>query len=163
RSLRGQYLAAGGSALLTGYAYAVHSRGIVMVFGYVAVGVLVAWRRLAPRRTVAAAALVLVASVGAAWLLNRYLSATMYPEGSRSLTGQVANTLHSVNGAINVFEMAAGQLWRLVLDSGGRAGVGLFASLAVIVRPRSRADLRIVAALGVAVTVITAVITPAAL
>src|SRR6202035_3587895 len=45
----------------------------------------------------------------------------------------------------------------------GLAGVGLFASLAVIVRPRFRADLRIVAALGVGVTVITAVTTPAAL
>src|SRR6202035_2903252 len=91
------------------------------------------------------------------------LAATMYPEGARSLTGQVASTLHSVNGAINVFEMAAGQLWRLVLDSWGLAGVGLFGRLAVIVRPRSRADLRIVAALGVGVTVITAVTTPAAL
>jgi hypothetical protein len=163
RSLRGQYLAAAGSALLTGYAYAVHSRGIVMVFGYVAVAVLVAWRRLVPRRTVAAAALVLVASVLAGWLLNRYLTATMYPEGTRSLTGQVARTLHSVNGAIDVFEMAAGQFWRLVLDSWGLAGVGLFASLAVIVRPRFRTDLRIVAALGAVVTVVTAVTTPAAL
>src|SRR6202035_1411023 len=94
RSVRGQYLAAAGSALLAGYAYAVHSRGIVMMFGYVVVGVLVAWRRLVPRRTVAAAALVLVASLGAGWLLNRYLAATMYPEGTRSLTGQVGDTLH---------------------------------------------------------------------
>jgi hypothetical protein len=87
----------------------------------------------------------------------------MYPEGTRSLTGQMVNTLHSVNGAIDVFEMAAGQFWRLVVDSWGLAGVGLFASLAVIVRPRFRADLRIMAALGAAVTLITAVTAPAAL
>ena len=163
RTARGQYAAAAGSALLAGYAYAVHSRGTVIVLGYVAVGVLVAWRRLAPRRTVAAAALVLVATVGAGWLLDRYLSSTMYPEGTRDLSAQAASTLHSVHGAINVFEMAAGQLWRLVLDSWGLAGIGLFAAVAVIVRPRFRADLRIMAALSVAVTVITAATAPAAL
>jgi hypothetical protein len=163
RSARGQSAAAAGSALLAGYAYAVHSRGTVIVLGYVAVGVLVAWRRLAPRRTAAAAALVLVASVGAAWLLDRYLSAAMYPEGTRNLSAQMASTLHSVHGAINSFEMAAGQMWRLVLDSWGLAGIGLFAALAVIARPRFRADLRIMAVLSVAITVITAVSAPAAL
>ena len=163
RSARGQYAAAAGSALLAGYAYAVHSRGTVIVLSYVVVGILVAWRRLAPRRTAAAAALVLIASVGAGWLLDRYLSSAMYPEGTRNLSAQLASTLHSVHGAINVFEMAAGQMWRLVLDSWGLAGIGFFAALAVIARPRFRTDLRIMAALSVAVTVITAVTAPAAL
>ncbi len=163
RTVRGQYAAAAGSALLAGYAYAVHSRGTVIVLGYVAVGVLVAWRRLAPRRTVAAGALVLAATAGAGWLLDRYLSSTMYPEGTRNLSAQAASTLRSVHGAINVFEMAAGQLWRLVLDSWGLAGIGLFAALMVIVRPRFRADLRIMAALCVALTAVTAVTAPAAL
>jgi hypothetical protein len=163
RSPWGQYAAAAGSALLAGYAYAVHSRGTVMVAGYVVVGVLVAWRRLAPRRTVAVAAVALAASAGAGWLLDRYLSSTMYPEGTRDLTAQLKTTLHSVHGAINVFEMAAGQMWRLVLDSWGLAGIGLFAALAVIVRPRFRADLRIMAALSVAVTLVTAATAPAAL
>jgi hypothetical protein len=163
RSVRGQYAAAVGSSLLAGYAYAVHSRGTVIVLSYVAVGVLVAWRRLAPRRTAAAAALVLIASVGAGWLLDRYLSSAMYPEGTRNLSAQMALTLHSVHGAINSFEMAAGQMWRLVLDSWGLAGIGFIAALAVIARPRFRADLRIMAGLSVAVTVITAVTAPAAL
>jgi hypothetical protein len=163
RSTRGLYAAAAGSALLAGYAYAVHSRGTVIVLSYVVVGALVAWRRLAPRRTVAVAALVLVATVGGGWLLDRYLSSTMYPEGTRNLSAQMANTLHSVQGAINVFEMAAGQVWRLVLDSWGLAGIGLFAAMAVIVRPRFRTDLRIMAALSVAVTLVTAATAPAAL
>ena len=163
RSTRGLYAAAAGSALLAGYAYAVHSRGTVIVLSYVVVGALVAWRRLAPRRTVATAALVLVATVGGGWLLDRYLSSAMYPEGTRNLSAQMANTLHSVQGAINVFEMAAGQVWRLVLDSWGVAGIGLFAAIAVIVRPRFRADLRIMAALSVAVTLVTAATAPAAL
>jgi hypothetical protein len=163
RTVRGQYVAAAGSALLTGYAYAVHSRGDVMVAGYVVVAALVAWRKLAPRWTVPVAAAGLAVSAGIGWRLDRYLSSAMYPEGTRDLTAQLKTTLHSVHGAINVFEMAAGQMWRLVLDSWGLAGIGLFAAVAVIARPRFRADLRIMAALSVAVTVVTAATAPAAL
>jgi hypothetical protein len=163
RTPRGQYAAAAGSAVLVGYAYAVHSRGLVILAGYLAVGVLVFWRRLAPRRTVAVAALAAAASVGAGWLLDRYLLWTIYPEGTRSLEGQMAQRLRNVNGALNVFEMAAGQLWRLVLDSWGLAGIGLFAAIAVIAWRGFRADLRIMAALCVAVTLVTACTAPAAL
>jgi hypothetical protein len=163
QSSRGRYLAAAGSGLLAGYAYAVHSRGTVIVLSYVVVGVLIAWRRLAPRRTAAVAALALVASVGTGWLLDRYLSATMYPEGTRDLTAQAATTLKSVNGLLDVVEMAAGQCWRLVLDSWGVAGIGLAAAVAVIFRPRFRTDLRIMAGVSVAVTAITAATAPAAL
>ena len=163
RTRRGRYAAAAGSAVLVGYAYAVHSRGLVVLVGYLAVGVLVAWRRLAPRGTVAVAALATAVSVGAGWLLDRYLSWTIYPEGTRSLSGEMASRLRNVHEAINVFEMAAGQLWRLVLDSWGLAGIGLFAAIAVIAWPKSRADLRIMAALSVAVTLVTAGTAPAAL
>ena len=163
RTTRGQYAAAAGSALLAGYAYAVHSRGIVMVAGYVAVGILVAWRRLAPRRTVVVAAVALAASVGAGWLVDRYLSSRIYPEGTRSLSAEMGTRLHSVQGAISVFEMGAGQLWRLVLDGWGLPGIGLFAAVAVIARRRYRRDLRIMAALAVAVTLVTAATAPAAL
>ena len=69
----------------------------------------------------------------------------------------------SVQGAINVFEMAAGQMWRLVLDSWGIAGLGLVAATAVVVRRGVRTDLRIMAALAVVVTVVTAFTAPAAL
>ena len=162
-SARGQYAAAVGAALLAGYAYAVHSRGDVIVAGYVAVGALVAWRRLAPRGTVAAAALALAASVSGGWLMDRYLSSALYPEGTRSLSAQTVTRLRSVHGMIHVTEMAAGQMWRLVLDSWGLAGVGLIAAAAVIARRGTRADLRIMGALGVAVTLVIACIAPAAL
>ncbi len=66
RSLRGQYLAAVGSALLAGYAYAVHSRGAVMVAGFLRSAFLVVWRRLVPRRTAVAAAVALCLPLGAA-------------------------------------------------------------------------------------------------
>jgi len=162
-SSRGQYAAAVGAALLAGYAYAVHSRGDVIVAGYVAVGALVAWRRLAPRGTVAAAALVLAVSVSGGWLMDRYLSSALYHEGTRSLSAQAETRLLSVHGMVHVFEMAAGQMWRLVLDSWGLAGVGLITAIAVIVRRGTRADLRIMGALGVAVTLAIACVAPAAL
>src|SRR6202035_5264050 len=82
---------------------------------------------------------------------------------ARSTPGQMAPRLHSVQGTIHVFEMAAGQLWRLVLDSWGIAGIGLVAALLVIVRRDVRSDLRIMAALSVAVTTFIACTAPAAL
>jgi hypothetical protein len=162
-SARGQYAAAVGAALLAGYAYAVHSRGDVIVAAYVAVGALIAWRRLAPRGTVAAAALALAASVGVGWLMDRFLSSALYHHGARSLSSQAESRLLTVRGAIHVFEMAMGQMWRLVLDSWGLAGVGLIAAAAVIVQRGTRLDLRIMAALGVAVTLVIAAAAPAAL
>src|SRR6516162_8887672 len=163
RSVRGQYCAAAGSALLAGYAYAVHSRGAVMVAGYVLVGVFVAWRRLVPRLTVAVAALALCLPLGAAHLLNRHLSAVMYPSGPRTLAGEALIRLRSVHGAIFVLEMAAGQLWRFVLDGWGVAGLGLAAAIFAVFRRSFRVEARMMAALGAGVTLVTAVTAPAAL
>ena len=151
-SARSRYAAAAGSALLGGFADMVHSRGLVMLVGYAAVGAFIAWRRPAARGSVAAAALIALATVGAARILNRYLASALYPEGARSLSGQAATRLDSVLGTLHVVEWAAGQLWRLVLDSWGIAGIGLVAALAVIVRRDVRTDLRIMAGLAGAVT-----------
>ena len=164
-SARGRYAAAAGSALLAGFAYMVHSRGLVMLAGYAAVA---AFMACAPdpktaRGSVAVAALIALATAGAAWSLNRYLASAIYPEGARSLSGQMASSLHSVQGTIHVLEMAAGQLWRLVLDSWGIAGIGLVAALAVVARRGVRTDLRIMAGLAVAVTAVIACTAPAAL
>ena len=163
RSARGQYAAAIGSALLAGYSYAVHSRGAVIVAGYVLVGVFAAWRRLVPRRSAVAAAVALGLPLGAAHLLNHHLSSVMYPSGPRTLAGEALIRLRSVHGAVFVLEMAAGQLWRLVLDGWGVAGLGLAAAVFVIFQPTARTDARIMAALGAGVTLVTAVTSPAAL
>ena len=53
-SARGRYVAAAGSALLAGFAYMVHSRGLVLLAGVAAVGAFMAWRR--PTRRPPAAA-----------------------------------------------------------------------------------------------------------
>jgi hypothetical protein len=162
-SPRARYAAAFGSAVLSGYAYAVHSRGLVLLAGYAAVAVFIAWRRPAARGSVAAAALTAVVTVGAGWTLDRYLTSALYPEGARSLSGQLVSTLESVYGVIHVAEMAGGQLWRLVLDSWGIAGIGLVAAMAVIPRRGVRTDLRVMASLSVGVTVLIACAAPAAL
>ncbi|MGO8891515.1 MAG: hypothetical protein ACLQB1_17725 [Streptosporangiaceae bacterium] len=162
-SARSRYAAAAGSALLAGFAYMVHSRGLVLLAGYAAVGAFIAWRRPAARGSVAAAALIALGVAGAAWGLNHYLASAIYPEGARSLSGQMASRLHSVQGTIHALEMAAGQLWRLVLDSWGIAGIGLVAALAVVARRGVRTDLRIMAGLAVAVTAAIACTAPAAL
>ncbi len=162
-SPRARYAAAIGSAVLSGYAYAVHSRGLVLLAGFAAVGVFVAWRRPAARGSVAAAALTVVVIAGAGWALDRYLASALYPEGTRSLSGQLVSTLESVYGAIHVAEMAGGQLWRLVLDSWGIAGIGLVAAVAAIARRGVRTDLRVMASLSVGITVLIACAAPAAL
>jgi hypothetical protein len=161
-SRRARYAAAVGSALLAGYAYAVHSRGLVIVAVYVAAGILVAVRRLVPFGTVAAAALALGLPLGASWVLDRSL-ATMYPSGARSLSGEAIIRLHSVHGVLLICEMAAGQLWRLSLDGWGVAGIGLAAAVAVIIRRGGRTEEKIMAAIAVTVTTATAIIAPAAL
>jgi hypothetical protein len=162
-SARARYAAAIGSAVLAGYAYAVHPRGLVLLAGWAAVGVFIAWRRPAARGSVAAAALAAVATVGAGWALDRYLTSALYAEGTRNLSGQLLTTLESVYGAIHVAEMAGGQLWRLVLDSWGIAGIGLVAAAAAIWRRGMRTDLRVMASLSVGVTVLIACTAPAAL
>jgi hypothetical protein len=188
-SARGRYAAAVGSALLAGFAYATHSRGLVMLAGYAAVGAFLLWRRPAARASVAVAGLTALGTVAAGWALNRYLVSVIYPEGTRSLSGRTAERLTSVHGLIHVFEMAVGQLWRVILDGWGIAGIGLVAAVAVAVRggprgvwgdgspqeqggsggdrsPRAstvRTDLRIMAGLSVGVSVLIALIAPAAL
>ena len=162
-SPRTQYAAAVGSAVLSGYAYAVHPRGLVLLAGFAAMGVFIAWRRPAARVSVAAAMLTVVVTVGAGWALDRYLASALYPKGTRNLSGQLENRLASAYGAIHVAEMAGGQLWRLVLDSWGIAGIGLVAAVVAIARRGVRADLRVMASLAVGVTVGIACIAPAAL
>jgi hypothetical protein len=135
----------------------------VMVAGLAAIGVFIGRRQAAARLSVLVAALTAVVVAAAGWALNHHISLLVYPEGTRSLSGQIRQRLGSVNGIIHVLEMAAGQLRRVVLDSWGIAGIGLVAALLVIVRRDVRSDLRIMGALTVAVTTLIACIAPAAL
>ncbi len=162
-SARGRYAAAVGSALLAGYSDAVHSRGLVIVVAYVVLGAVIAWRRLAPRGTVAAAAVALALPLWVSSVLDGTLARAMYPSGSRSLGGEIIIRLKHPHDVLLIAEEAAGQMWRFVLDGWGVAGIGLVAAVAVIARRGTRADLKIMAAISLVVTLAIAVTAPAAL
>jgi hypothetical protein len=159
---RGQYLASAGTALLTGYAYAVHSRGLVLIAGFFCVLVIMALRRRI-RGSFALAGVVLVAVCAVSYALNKVLRAALYPYGPRSLSSVASYRLGSVHGVFLVLELAIGQLWRFTLDSWGVAALGMAAAVVAIVRSRTPADVRIIAGLAVAVTLAIAVTTPAGL
>jgi len=162
-SVRGRYAAAVGSALLAGYAGAVHSRGLVIVVVYVILGAVIASRRLAPRGTAVAAAVALAL----VWWVNSALDGTlaraMYPSGSRSLGGEIIIRLKHPHDILLIAEEAAGQMWRFVLDGWGVAGIGLVAAVVVVARRGIRTDLKIMAAVSLVVTLAIAVTAPAAL
>jgi len=162
-SRRGRYAAAIGSALLAGYADAVHSRGLVIVAVFVAVGALIAWRHLAPGGTVAAAAVALAVPLWVSSVLNGKLASAMYPSGSRSLSHQIVIRLDRPHDVVLIAEQAAGQMWRFVLDGWGVAGIGLVAAVAFALRRGAPQDLKIMAAISAVVTLAIAVIAPAAL
>jgi hypothetical protein len=162
-SSRGRYAAAAGSALLAGYADAVHSRGLVIVVVYVILGAVIAWRRLAPRGTVVAAAAALAVPLWVGSVLDGRLARAMYPSGSRSLAGEIIIRLKHPHDILLIAEEAAGQMWRFVLDGWGVAGIGLVAAVAVLARRGIRTDLKIMAAVSLVVTLAIAVSAPAAL
>jgi hypothetical protein len=87
-SRRGRYAAAAGSALLAGYADAVHSRGLVILAVYLLVWVWIVWRRPAWRGSAVLALAALALPLGVASVLNGRLAAAMYPSGARSLGGE---------------------------------------------------------------------------
>lgn len=162
-SARGRCVAAAASALLAAYAYVVHSRGLVMVAGLVVVGTFAAWRRARFRFSVLVAGLTGVVVMAVGWSLNHRLSLAIYPEGPRSLSATARTRLTTVLGVVHVVERAAGELWRLVMDSWGIAGLGLVVALGVMVRRDVRPEVRLMAALSVGVTTGIALLTPAAL
>ena len=130
---------------------------------YVALGALIAWRRLAPRGTVVAAAVALAVPLWVSSVLDGKLARAMYPSGSRSLGGEIIIRLKHPHNIVLIAEQAAGQMWRFVLDGWGVAGLGLVAAVAVLVRRGTRTDLKIMAAISLVVTLAIAVTAPAAL
>ena len=108
-SSRGRYAAAVGAALLAGYAYAVHSRGDVIVAGSVVAGVLVAWRRLVPAAPPRRRRWPWPHRSAAAGCWTAICPGDL-SGGTRSLSAEAQTRLRSVHGAIGVFEMAAGQV-----------------------------------------------------
>jgi hypothetical protein len=158
-----QYATAAGSGLLAGYLYAVHSRGLVILACYGVMVAFIVWHRIGQWRSAIAAGAGLLVMLVPSWLLNRYLAEVMYPSGARSLSGEAVKRLGNVHGAVLVTEMGLGQLWRFTLDGWGVAALGFVAACYLLVRRAGDKNLRIIAALAVAVTLLIAATAPAAL
>ena len=135
----------------------------MVVIGFAVVAVYAAARRMVPAWTLAAAGAALAVVLGVTVSLNRHISALLYPEGPRSLTGEALDRLKDVKDQIYILEMAAGQLWRLTLDTWGIAAIGLVAAVVAVFRRDFRRDLRIMAVLAVLITLAIVYIAPAAL
>lgn len=151
------------SAFLAAYSYAVHPRGLVVIIGFGLVAVFAAVRRIVPAWTLVPAAVVVGAVLGATKLLDNTIKRLLYPEGPRSLSGEAWSRLTSVKAQVQILEMAAGQLWRVTLDTWGIAAIGLIAATVLVFRRSVHRDLRIMAALTVLVLLAIVYIAPAAL
>ena len=163
RSWRSSLAAAAGSALLAGYSYAVHPRGLVIVIGFALVVVAATAFRVVRAWSLAVAGPVLAAAVWAAVRLDDLILSLLYPGGPRSLSGEAWSRLTNAHEQVQVLEMAAGQLWRIAMDTWGIGGIGLAAAVATIFRRNVRRELRLMAMLVVAVTIGIVYIAPAAL
>jgi hypothetical protein len=156
-------VAATGSALLAGYSYAVHPRGLVTVVAFVLVAVWVFLSRMTFRWSVVPAALATAVLVEAERVLSGHIRVLLYPEGPRSLRSTAVTHLTDLHAQVRIVEMTMGEIWRLTLDTWGLATMGVIAAVIVVFRRRVRADLRIMAAVAVIMLAATVYIAPAAL
>ncbi|MDL4771278.1 hypothetical protein [Actinomadura xylanilytica] len=95
---------------------------------------------------------VTLAGYAAGSALNDAVRDELYPGGVRDLAGILGERLTTADGQQWALSGAAGQIWYLVVSSWGLAGAGLVAVAAVLVRRRTRAGTRIMAAVLLAST-----------
>ncbi|MEV4253393.1 hypothetical protein AB0J52_09495 [Spirillospora sp. NPDC049652] len=125
-SPRVQTAAAVGGSLLAGYACAMHSRGAVIIAVHAVLLMAVAVWRWRPFGQTALAAVALGAIFLAGTRLNVHIFHVLYPMGDNDLGGNLRRRLTSAAGLNWTFSLAVGQLWYLVVGTGGLAGIGLF-------------------------------------
>ncbi|WP_143591144.1 hypothetical protein [Thermoactinospora rubra] len=131
--------------VLSGFAMTAHMRGTVVLAVFVLVTVRA--RRFVPLAVAGAVA-------AAGWLLNRALSAALYPGGVRDLAGLLLSRITSLDGQAWAVSGALGQLWYLIVATWGLAGLGLAAGVSAAVRRgsphRLTASALLVVTLGIA-------------
>ncbi|MER7501419.1 hypothetical protein AB0L05_20845 [Nonomuraea pusilla] len=164
----GSVRAGAAAGALAGYAMAVHLRGTVLlaVCLLTAAGLLLTRRRApaqAKRRGAWAAAGAAVLVAGAGMLLNRALSAGLYPGGPRDLSGLLVSRLTTLDGQAWAVSGALGQLWYLIAGTWGLAGVGLAGAVTLVARRSGPPAHRVVAAALLALTLGVAYASSAAL
>jgi hypothetical protein len=151
------------SALLAGYSYAVHPRGLVVIVAFGLVTVYAAVRRMVPAWSAGPAVVMLGLVLAATRKLDARIRSLLYPEGPRSLSGEALNRLTSLHEQKKILYMAFGQLWRVTTDTWGIAALGILAAVVLVCRRRVREDVRVMAALALIVLAAVVYVAPAAL
>ncbi|MFC5181863.1 phospholipid carrier-dependent glycosyltransferase [Actinomadura harenae] len=144
-SPRVQAASAVGASLLAGYACVTHSRGAVIIAVHAVLLLVAAVRRWRPFWQTALAAAALGALFLAGTKLNDHLFQVLYPMGDNDLEGNLRRRLTTSDGLGWTFSLAVGQLWYLIIGTGGLAGVGLLGCGSLAFRRGTEARLRMVA------------------
>lgn len=142
-----------GAGLLAGYAYMVHSRGVVIVAVQAGLLLFVAVRRLRPWRSAGLSALIMAGTAGVGWSLNTWIWLRLYPQGSWDMSALLAQRLTTAEGLAWTVPVGLGQIWYVITSTWGMAGIGLVAAVAVAVRRETPSTLR---ALAIVVVVLVA-------
>ncbi|MEU5992979.1 hypothetical protein ABZ806_28770 [Spirillospora sp. NPDC047418] len=133
------------ASAVASYAAAVHTRATVLLAVHaLALAVLVP--RPLRRRAALVSGGVALAGYAAGSMLNARILDALYPGGARDLAGILESRLGTAAGQAWALSGAAGQLWYLVASTWGLAGAGLAAVAAVLVRRRTPAPDRLMAA-----------------
>jgi hypothetical protein len=148
---------------LASYAYAVHSRGTVILLVHAGLLGVVLLRRGAARRDVAVAAQVVATTAALAWALNHWLQARVYPGGILSMSDYLVDRLTSIDGLAWTLSLTAGQIWYLITATWGLAGLGLLALISTVIRRTAPPPIRTMAAIVLAVVLGVALGSSAAL
>ena len=133
----------------------------MVIAGFGAVALFAVVRRIVRFWSLAPAGLVLAAVLLITQRLDRLIIRVLYPQQPRSLSGEALSRLTKISDQIRVLEMAGGEVWRIVLDTWGIGGIGLFAVLAAVFRRGLHQELRIMAVLVLGVTAATIYVAPA--
>ncbi|MBA9001964.1 hypothetical protein [Thermomonospora cellulosilytica] len=106
-------------------------------------GLLPRWR--AGVGPVLAGVLVTGAGCAAGAMLNARVRSALYPRGTRDLTANIVERVTTLEGQAWALSGTAGQIWYLVVGTWGLAGIGLAATVAVVVRRRVEPETRLMA------------------
>ncbi|MEU4547730.1 hypothetical protein [Nonomuraea dietziae] len=152
------------ASALAAYTYSAHPRGVLIVVIHAGVLGAVLVRRWADRRDATTAISVLVAGTMAGWALNTWLRMQIYPGGVMSLGDWLTQRLTSMDGWGWTLSLAAGKIWYLIASTWGLAGVGLVATLVVLVRremgPAMRASAGCIIAAVAGIALVTSAAVP---
>lgn len=113
------------ASAVAAYCYCVHSRGSIIVVVHAGLLAMALWRRWARRRDTAVMGGVLAAGSAAAWALNAWVRARIYPGGVKSLGDLLAQRLSHLDGLGWTLGLATGKIWFLIVSTLGVAGAGL--------------------------------------